>query len=63
MTCSQYIIIISLNTVPRSSSWSLFSSPSLLWLQPGSGLTVLQCMELLCLLGNVMSPVSRVPVS
>ena len=46
---------------PQSSPWSLMlRSPSLLWLQPGSGLSVLQCMELLCLLGNklTISPIA-----
>ena len=36
---------------PESGLWLAWRHPTLLWLQPVSGLSVLHCMELLCLLG------------
>ena len=36
---------------PESGLWLAWRHPTLLWLQPVSGLSVLACMELLCLLG------------
>ena len=42
---------MTLPMLPRPGYWLAWRHPTLLWLQPMTGLSVLACMELLCLLG------------
>ena len=42
---------MTLSMLPRPGYWLAWRHPTLLWLQPLTGLSVLACMELLCLLG------------